>query len=159
MSLKGKTKKALQRATIQAQFPFLIEITNEDLGTFYYANCDEDISYEGKTFKACYFELSPPQQTSTTIGNASISISSVDQEWIAKIRSTAKRSRLRFISTIVYDEDGQRYVEPIEDMEFMLTKATWTETTIEWSMEFDDKMDIIMPCDIADSWSCAGCLM
>ena len=140
-----------------ALVPYLIEITNEDLGVFRYTNLDSAVEYDGKVFSPAYFELSPPEKTEGAIGNAKISISAVNQEWIARIRSTQRRSTLRLVHCVVYTERGEVRVEGIEDTMFTLTNADWDDAAISWEMEFDDVMQIDIPCDVADSLNMAGC--
>ena len=81
-----------------------------------------------------------------------MTISNVDQSIIEKIRSSSKRSKIRFIATIEHYENGTT-IEPIEDMEFTLTNATANETTIQWAMKFDI-FDIKVPYDVCNDRVC-----
>ena len=151
----------MERQEIQAKFPYLIEVTyNKNDGTsevLRYANTDEDVVYNDngteKTFTAGFFRLSLPEKTTSGFTDASITISAIDQEWVNKIRSSNKRSTIRFIATIEHYENGTT-IEPIEDMEFTLTNATVSETTIQWTMKFDDKFDIQVPYDECNDRVC-----
>lgn len=138
------------RMETQAKFPYLIEITTPDGEVYRYANSDEDIEYEengvSNTYESAYFKVTPPEKTTTGFKDARLTISAIDQFWIEKIRSTNKRSKIRFLAVIVYEENGDKYVEPTEDVTMTLTNATWNETAIEWTMKYDDSMDILMPC-------------
>lgn len=153
--MRESAKQRLVRLNTQAEFPYLIEVTyyNKDGGVeiYRYANSDNNISFEGNVYESSCFSLQPPEKTQTSIGNASITISAVNQEWIRRIRDTQKRAKLRFIATIVYDENGEQFVEAMEDYEFTLTEAKWNDITISWTMEFDNKMNIRIPCDSATS--------
>jgi hypothetical protein len=131
----------------RAKFPYLIEIVNSDLGTFRYANCSRDVPFEDNTYTAGLFSITPPEQTSTSISNAKLTLSCVDQTWIKKIRSTQNRSTMRFIASILYDGT----CEALEDNTFTLTIAEWDESNISWTMVFDDNMNILVPPDIASS--------
>lgn len=114
-----------------------------------YANCDEDIEFEGNTYQASLFSLQPPEKKQDSIGNASITISAIDQKWVERIRNTKYRAEIRFIAVIVYDENGTRFVENIEDYTFVLTTADWDDVGIKWTMVFDEGFSLIMPCDTA----------
>ena len=153
---KSKHEMLVQRT--RARFPYLIHIYNEDLGDFYYCNCDKDMEYDGHSYTAGVFEITPPERTDTSIGNAMLRISSVDMQWIRKIRQTQKRSRISFVASIEYYDNGQKIIEPVEDNEYTLVKATWDGgTMIQWEMIFDEDMDINCPPDIAGPMNCAGC--
>ena len=155
LSNKGKSK--LLGMTTEALTPYLIEVTNPDLGTFRYTNLDSSVEFEGHTFTPAFFELSPPEKTDGQVGNAKITISAVDQEWIVRIRTTRKKSSLRMISCVVYEDAGNVTVEPVDEIPFALTLVDWDEVSISWDMEFDDVMQINIPCAVADSINMAGC--
>lgn len=141
----------------EALTPYLVEIHNDDLGTFRYANIDGNVTYEGNTYAPAYFQIDPPEKTESGIGNAKITISAVDQKWIKRIRSTRKRSSMRLISVVIYEDGGNIEVEAVEEMSFKLTAAEWNEISISWEMEFDDVMQINVACDVADSLNMPGC--
>jgi hypothetical protein len=150
-------QKEIARRATQAQFPFLIEITHEDMGPFYYANADEDIDYDGKTYLSAVFSLQPPDRDGSKIGDAQLTISAVDQQWILKIRSTQKPAKLRFIAAMVCQKDGSVWIEPIEENAFTLRAASWNETAIVWNLVFDENMAILLPAEDCTVLTCPGC--
>lgn len=164
MSLGAKAKQKMLRMETDAMFPYLIKLNYvKDDGTeeiSYYVNGDSDVNYidpdtgENVVYRACYFTLTPPEKTNDDIGDAKITISAIDNEWISKIRSTQKQSKIKFIAVIIYDENREQVIEPIETMNFTLTKAQWTQSTIQWTMKFDDMMDISVPLEVVDSRIC-----
>lgn len=157
--MNSRIKNEMMKMETFAKFPYLIEIThylNDGTENIYrYANSDENIEFEGNVFNAGYFKITPPERSSNYISDAKLTISAVDQTWIQKIRETQKRAKVRFVAVIQYDdENGVEAVEPIEDIEFELTKANWNETEIQWVMEFDNLMDINVPIDEMTSLNC-----
>ena len=143
----------------QAMFPYLIEITTpetDDIPSqiFRYANTDTDIVFENNTYEASYFKLTPPEVSDTAVKDATITISAVDETWIEKIRTYQDRSRIRFVAIIKYDESGHQYQEPINDIDMVLTNASWNDTTIQWTMKFDDWMEINMPVGKFNEFTC-----
>lgn len=157
MTISALSQKKIVRMETQAMFPYLVEIThvldekNEDGTThkenvYRYANSGENIEFEGNVYQASYFKISPPQKSESEIKDATITISAVDQIWINKIRGSNQRSRIRFIAVIQYDENGRTFVEPLDDITFTLTDASWDESTIQWTMKHDVNSDIKMPC-------------
>lgn len=141
----------------QAKFPFLIHIYNEDYGDFYFVNSDTDIVYDSHTYRSAFFSVSRGEKTQTSIGNATLTMSALPDDygnnWIERIRNTQKRSILEFVAGIQVDGS----IEPLEILGFTLTSVSWTETTITWSMEFDDSMKILIPCDICGMNITPGC--
>ena len=137
------------RMETYAKFPYLIEITHETYGTFRYANCNEDVEYDGHTYEASYFLIDPPERKDNSIGDAKLSISAIDQEWIAKIRGTDDRATIKFLACIQYDTAmNVEYIEPIDELTFTLTRANWDNNfMLSWDMTFDEGMAIIIPCD------------
>lgn len=151
----------LVKSEIRASFPYLIEIWKQtDTGKvncYRYANSSSNIEFEGKTFLAGYFKPTPPERTDSGIKDAKIAISSIDQEWIEKIRKTESTDMylIRFVASIVrYDDDNKEYVEALDDITYKLTNANWNETTIEWTMKFDEWQDIKVPCQKLAQFVC-----
>lgn len=152
MPLDNKAQQEILRMETQALFPYLIEVTigNEVLR---YANTDDNIIFDDNEYIASYFKISPPERTKDSIKDASITISALDGEWIARIRQMNERAKIRFVACIIYDKN-ERVIEPIDDITFMLTNASWNDTTIQWTMKFDDLLDIRMPCAKFDENIC-----
>ena len=150
----------MERTLTRAKFPYLIEITyyrnNNTTEVFRYANSDTDMTFENHTFNAGYFKIQRPQRTTSGFTDAKITISALDQAWIERIRNADKkqRSEIRFVAVIDYDNNGTRTIEPIEDMEFILTNATADEKAIQWNMKFDEKMEIQVPFDECNDRVC-----
>lgn len=157
--MTNKAKQLSVRLETYAKYPYLIEINHEDYGTFRYANCDENIEYLGNTYLSGYFEVTPPERKDNSIGDAKLTISAIDQEWIYKLRNTQKRAIIKFLAVIVYDDDmNVEQVEPIDELDFVLTKATWDgEFAIQWDMSYDEGMGIVVPCDKATSQKVPAC--
>jgi hypothetical protein len=151
------TQKEIARRTTHAKFPFLIEITHEEMGPFYYANADQDIEYDDKNYQSAVFSIQPPDRDGNKIGDAQLTISAIDQQWIQKIRSTQKPARLRFIAVIVYQKDGQQQIEQLEENAFTLRATSWNEIAITWNMTFDENMTILLPAEDCTALTCPGC--
>lgn len=157
--MNNKSKQQILRMETYAKFPYLIEISHEEYGVFRYANSTEDITYNGNVYSSSWFEISPPERKDNSIGNASLTISSIDQFWISKIRDTDIRAKIKFIAVIEYTDDMNiECVEPMDELDFELTKSSWDgEFSISWTMEFDDGMSIVVPCDKATSQKVPAC--
>lgn len=162
-SMTRQAKLEMEKTVTRAKFPYLIEVTyvyNEDTEEsphreiLRFANSDDNKTFEGHTFNAGYFKMQLPQRTSSGFTDAKITISAIDHFWIEKIRSTSKRSLIRFVAVIDYDENGVEAIEPIEDMQFVLTNASSDGTSIQWTMKFDELMEIQVPIDECNDRVC-----
>lgn len=147
-------KQKIMRMETLAKFPYLIEVTYYDANgnpiLERYANCDDDIAFNGNSYTASFFSIKPPSRTNSSISDGKLTISAVDQTWIQKVRNCGKRAKIRFIACIIYDDNNKvETVEAIDDITFTLTKCSWNDTTIEWTMLFDDRMNLQVPLDLA----------
>ncbi len=146
----------LTQNNVPASFPFLIEIwkPSDPTNIERFVNASEDKEFEGNTFTASYFVVQPPERTETGFKDATITLSTIDQSWIVRTRTTQERYKIRFVAVIDYDDDGTEYIEALDDISFSLTNATWQETTIQFSMKFDERMNVNIPCQRLNQFVC-----
>ena len=146
----------LVQTDVPASFPFLIEVwkPSDPTNIERYVNASEDKVYDEHTFTASSFKVQPPEKTESGIKDAQITISTIDQTWIEKVRNTNERYKVRFLAVIDYDDDGTETIEPFDDITFTLTNATWQETTIQFTMKYDEGMSINVPCQRLDKFVC-----
>ena len=143
---------------IPSSFPFLVEVwktsdtEHEEIER--YVNATEDKEFEGHTFTASSFTVTPPERTENGMKDAQNAFSTIDQTWIANVRTAKERYKIRFIAVIDYEEDGTEVIEALDDVTFTLVNATWQETTIQFTMKFDDGMAVNMPCQKLTSFIC-----
>ena len=160
MKLPAKVQKLLARQRKIARFPYLIRIDHEEDPVFplYFVNADEPITYDGNIYNAASFSIEPPSRDGDKIGDATLTISAIDQFWVQKIRAVQKPAKLLFMAVIVYDENnGVEGVEPMEEMSFTLRVARFNEISVTWSMIFDERMAILVPADICNAMNTPGC--
>ena len=153
-------KLEMEKTLTRAKFPYLVEITyfkNDNTSEILrYANSDEDKEFEGETFQAGYFTMSLPEKTQSGITDAKIGISAIDQSWTERIRmeDKRKRSRIRFVASIEYENNSVESIESIEDMEFELTNATTDGDVIQWTMNFDPLASVKVPYEVCNDRVC-----
>ena len=154
--MNSTVKSMLVRNDIPASFPFLIEVWKPSDPTTIerYVNALEDKVYDNHTFTASSFKVQPPERNESGVKDATITISTIDQSWIEKVRTSNERYKIRFLAVIDYDDDGTETIESLDDITFSLTNATWQETTIQFTMKFDDGMEINVPCQKLDQFVC-----
>ena len=150
--MNQNVKSMLVQNDIPASFPFLIEVwkPSDPTNIERYVNASEDKEFDGETFTASSFKVQPPERNESGVRDANITISTIDQSWIEKVRTSNERYKIRFLAVIDYDDDGTETIEPLDDITFTLTNATWQETTIQFTMKFDDRMEVNVPCQKLD---------
>jgi hypothetical protein len=151
-----KVQKLLAAQRTAANFPYLIKISHSEYGDMYFANSSDDINYNGDIYNAASFSIQPPDAEGAKIGNATLTISAIDQFWIERIRQTQIPAELRFIAAIVYDESGMG-IEALEENSFILRAANWNEISISWEMSFDERMNYIITSTKCTPMTVPGC--
>jgi len=161
MKLKPKVQKLLAEQRKFAEFPFLIKVSHETDLEFpmYFVNASEDVTYKGIIYHAASFSIDPPDRDGSKIGDATLTLSTVDQEWIVRIRRNQKPAKLEFVAVIIYDDTqtGIECIEPLEDMSFTLRAASFNEIAVTWTMVFDENMAINVPADTCNAMTTPGC--
>jgi len=154
--MTGASKSEMLRMMTQASFPYLIEITTPDGNVYRYANSDSDKIFGGNTYEAAFFKPNPPEVKNGEASEASITISAIDLEWIARIRATQQRSTIRFVAAIDRDVDGSEVIEEIEARTYTLTAVDWNRFTIDWKTVFDPLAEEQVPVDECNKFVCPG---
>jgi hypothetical protein len=159
MKLSAKVQKLLARQRKIARFPYLIKIDHEEDPIFplYFVNADESVTFEGNIYNSASFTIDPPSRDGDKIGDATLTLSAIDQFWIQKIRSVQKPAKLLFMAVIVYDEIEGVGVEPMEEISFTLRVARYNEVSVTWTMVFDERMAVIVPVDTCNAMTTPGC--
>jgi len=152
-----KVQKILAAQRTTAMFPCLIKISHPEYGDMYFANSSHNINYNGNIYIAASFSIQPPDAQGAKIGNATLTISAIDQFWIEKIRGTQIPAQLQFIAAILYDELGVMGIEPLEENSFTLRAANWNEISISWEMSFDERMNYIITSIKCTPMTVPGC--
>ena len=143
-----KTQKILASIERKGMFPYLIEISHPYYNTMYFVNSSENITYTNPAgvtniYNAANFSIQPPDKDGAKIGNATLTISAIDQFWIEKIRTITTPAQLKFVA-VIDDDQGYTGIEPLEENNFTLRAANWDEISISWEMAFDERMGIII---------------
>lgn len=152
--MTGASKTEMLRMMTQASFPYLIEITTPDGNVYRYANSDSDKTFGGNTYEAAFFKPNPPEIKNGEVSEASITISAIDLEWIARIRGTQERSEIKFVAAISRNESGSEVVEEIAQRTYTLTVTDWNRLTIDWRMVFDPLIEEQIPVDECNQFVC-----
>lgn len=148
-----RTQKILASIEKQGNFPYLIEISHPQYNTLHFANSLDSITYtnpaSGLTniYNASNFSIRPPDKDGSKIGNATLTISAIEENqfWIERIRTITAPAELTFVAVIVYDDQGGYMgIEPLEENSFTCRVANWNELSISWDLSFDERMGYII---------------
>jgi len=161
VKLSPKVQKLLAAQRKIAKFPFLIKVTHETDHEFpmYFVNAPDDVTYKGNIYHAASFSIEPPDRDGSKIGDATLTLSAIDQFWIQKIRENQKPAKLEFVAVILYDDDrtGIEGIEAMENICFTLRAASFNEIAVTWTMVFDENMAINVPADTCNAMATPGC--
>jgi len=152
-----KVQRMLAAQRTAAKFPYLIKISHEEYGDMYFVNSSDNILYNGDIYNAASFSIQPPSVEGAKIGNATLTLSAIDQFWIERIRSTQIPAQLQFIAAIIYDEYGAMGIESLEENSFILRAANWNELSISWEMSFDERMNLVITSIKCTPMTVPGC--
>jgi hypothetical protein len=151
-----KAQKLIAAQRSEADPKCLIKITHP-FADMYFANTAENITYKGVIYNAASFSVKPPDIDGARYGNATLTISAIDQFWIERIRSTQIPAKLQFIAAIVWDEANVMGIEALEENSFTLRAASWDELSISWELSFDERMNYIITSIKCTSIIAPGC--
>jgi hypothetical protein len=150
-------QKQIASQRTDAKFPYLIRITHHEYPDMLYANASEAITYAGDVYAAASFTIDPPNHDGAKTGDATLTISAVDQVWIQKIRATQIPAKLQFKAVIVYEDGAVTGIEPLEENEFTLRNVSWNELTLQFSLVFDERMAVIVTSAKCNAQLTPGC--
>jgi len=142
--LSARAQKQIAEQKKHATFPYLIQVIQQNYPDMFFVNGSDNVSYRGDIYNAASFSIQPPEVEGAKIGNATLTISAVDQYWIQRIRETQIPAELRFIAVMVDDENGASGIEALEENSFTLRAAQWDEAVISWEMSFDERQGYII---------------
>jgi hypothetical protein len=156
MLISPFSQRQITQQRTAASFPCLLKISHPKYPDMLYTNASENITFDGEVYNAATFSIQPPDRDGSKIGDATLTISAIDQVWIEKIRSVQTPAKLRFIAVIVYREGSIAGIELLEENSFTLRTANWNEISITWSMRFDENMSIVIPAEKCNAQTTPG---
>ena len=133
--------------------PVLIKIYHEDLGTpLYLTDNNEDLTYNGITYKKAYFKINLPEVTKDSMGNASIEMGCVDQQIIEIVRSLTTPPNIKFVAT--YLEDGV-YSE-LAGYDMIMSNVKWDAKKLTADLTLDLVLNYEFPSSSFTPFNCPG---
>ena len=155
--MNAKTLQQIFRLTTDGSFPAFLKITHPLItgGVLRLVNHRDDLVYDGEIYTAASFKFNPPKYSDKQIGNATITISCIDQTVIEIIRKIQTRASATVVAAF-YFEGGDLSIDPIEEWSFDLSSVSWDGIYATWTMVFDDHMNDLVPCNTMSAMTCPG---
>lgn len=133
--------------------PILIKIYHEEMDEpLYLTDNNEDLTYQGITYKHAYFKITLPEVTRESMGNASIEIGCVDQQLIRIVRTLTTPPNIKFVAT--YLEDGV-YSE-LAGYDMILSNVKWDAKTLSADLTLDLVLNYEFPAGSFTAFNCPG---
>lgn len=133
--------------------PILIKIYHEEMDEpLYITDNNEDLTYQGITYKHAYFKITLPEVTRESMGNASIEIGCVDQQLIRIVRTLTTPPNIKFVAT--YLEDGV-YSE-LAGYDMILSNVKWDAKTLSADLTLDLVLNYEFPAGSFTAFNCPG---
>ena len=133
--------------------PVLIKIYHDDMDApLYLTDNNEDLTYNGITYKSAYFRINLPEVTKDSMGNASITMGCVDQQIIQIIRTLTSPPNIKFVAT--YLEDGV-YSE-LAGYDMIMSNVKWNAKTITADLTLDLVLNYEFPAGSFTAFNCPG---
>jgi hypothetical protein len=127
--------------------PYLIRLYHPNYGALYFVNNNEDITYDGHTYKASAFKYTKPKTLGGVLQNGSLEITAIENEAIDIIDSSDELFTVTAVGVI---NDGS--VTPIKAFKHQYGSAT-TDDQMKITITFtnDDRLNMVFPPYVFDA--------
>ena len=133
--------------------PYLITVSQPDAGTLRFVNNNEDVVFDGYTYKASAFKYSRPYVVGGVLQNGVLEITAIDSDILALIDNSTEQPEISAVG--VLDENGT--VTPFKSFRHQYGTVTTDESMrITISFTNDDRLDMKFPPYTFDSENNAG---
>ena len=133
--------------------PYLITVSQPGAGTLRFVNNNEDVVFDGYTYKASAFKYSRPYVVGGVLQNGVLEITAIDSDILALIDNSTEQLEISAVG--VLDENGT--VTPFKSFRHQYGTVTTDESMrITISFTNDDRLDMKFPPYTFDSDNNAG---
>lgn len=159
------TIKELFSSKTDGSIPVLLDIqhdeivwqdadTEQERGHLRLINSTTAVRYAGHKYLPAYFSYVMPKEDGSTIGNTSITISSIDRRVIEVIRSINSNPMCTIEAFYTKLSDSEFMFSKLNHYDFEMTSVSWDDTTAKWSLVFDPASQINIPIDLGTKTRC-----
>lgn len=148
--------------------PALLEIYNPDIKwsdqSLGQENCylrvisdTNAVMYKGKRYLPCRFTFTMPEEDGKKVGDAAVTISSIDSRIPYMLRSIELQCEVSvnafFAKQTVTGQDGEEHTVirflPLDSVKTVLPSATYNRSTANFRLVFKDVLQINIPAEVA----------
>ena len=154
----------LWKQNTDGHIPVLLEVFNPDIKwndssmeqeNMYLRviNDSNPVVYKGKRYLPAFFEFTPPEENGKTVGQASITISSIDSRVVQLLRSIELQCKVTVNAVFAKrkegnDKDVYRFY-PLDNLVAQLPSASYNKVTAQLNLAFKDVLKLNVPRDKA----------
>lgn len=133
--------------------PVLIKVYHDDMAEpLYLTDNNEDLTYDGNTYKSAFFRINLPEVTKDSMGNASIEMGCVDQQLIQIIRSLTTPPNIKFVAT--YLEEG--VFSEFAGYDMIMSNVKWDAKKLTADLTLDLVLNYEFPSGSFTPFNCPG---
>ena len=133
--------------------PVLIKVYHDDMAEpLYLTDNNEDLTYDGNTYKSAFFRINLPEVTKDSMGNASIEMGCVDQQLILIIRSLTTPPNIKFVAT--YLEEG--VFSEFAGYDMIMSNVKWDAKKLTADLTLDLVLNYEFPSGSFTPFNCPG---
>ena len=148
----------------EGHIPVLLEIFNPDIKwndnsleqeNMYLRVIDDSnpVVYKGKKYLPARFDYTPPEENGKTIGQASITLSAIDDRVVQMLRSIELQCDITvmamFAKKVTSDNSVTYKFFPLDNLRAKLPSASYSRITAQLSLAFKDVLKLNVPRDKA----------
>lgn|SRR5574344_144876 len=146
---------------IGGSIPILVDIYNPDIvwkdnsleqDAMYLRviNDTTKVKFNGKRYLPCKFDFEPPEETGTSTGNATITISNLDSRVTQMLRTCELVCEVTVVASYVKETDNKFKFIPINKYKFNLNGSSYTRVTAQLNLVNDNILNLNIPRDTAN---------
>lgn len=144
------TEKEIYRALIRGgrfALPYLVTLCHETAGAVHLVNNNEDVTYNGITYKASSFEYQRPSFVGGVLDGGMLSVTGIDTDVINFFENADETFLFYAVGVLV---DGE--VVPLKQYKQMYAEVS-IDSSLAVTVEFsgDDRMDMVFPPYVFDA--------
>lgn len=139
--------------------PALLEIYNPDIkweddslgqeNCFFRVISDTNaVTYKGKRYLPCRFDFTMPEENGKKVGNATVTISTIDSRVIRILRSIELPCEVSIKAFFAKKGSVLKFC-PVDSMRSTLPSATYNRVTASFTLIFKDVLQLNVPAEVA----------
>ena len=164
-NIETTTIEELFSSSTDGSIPILLDVqsdeivwddndTEQEYGHLRLINCPTPVRYNGHKYLPAYFAASLPEEDGQKVGNASLTISAIDQRIIQIIRSITTQPKCVIESLFAKMNDDTFVFRKLNKYEFVMDSVSWDDVSAKWELIFDPVAQINVPRDKGSSIRC-----